>query len=158
MAFVKEKIPQSFLDSFDINKLFVPYGKGWPIRTWTHDKERDVAWIPITTDSNVATDEGRPTRTWYTMILEGHVIGVLAEDGGEELPEKDPQYQRNHEIATLENTQFLVPNALKGREQEIVRLAEEAFYVAIDGPETPWVKGVKINGAGFGSWNGPRHE
>ncbi len=156
MAFVKEKIPQEFLDSFDMSKLFVPYGKGWPIHTWTADHERRVAWIPITTDSNVAADEGRPIQSWYTMLLEGHVIGVLAEDGGEVLPGKDPQYQRNYEVTTLENASFLIPGSLKGRESEIVQLAEEALYVAIDGPQLPWIKGTKINSPWFGRWSDSR--
>ena len=149
MAFVKEKIPQDFLDSFDMSKLFVPYGKDWPIHTWTADHERRVAWIPITTDSNVAADEGRPAQTWYTMLLEGHAIGVLAEDGGEVLPGFDPKFNRAHELATLENVNFYIPSSMKGRESEIVDLAKEAFYVEIDGPELPWVKGVKINGVVF---------
>lgn len=128
MAFVKEKIPQEFLDSFDMSKLFVPYGKGWPIHTWTANHERRVAWIPITTDSNVAADEGRPIQSWYTMLLEGHVIGVLAEDGGEVLPGHDPKFNRPNELVTLENVNFFIPDALQGREKEIVELATQAVF------------------------------
>ena len=97
----------------------------------------------------VAADEGRPAQTWYTMLLEGHAIGVLAEDGGEVLPGFDPKFNRAHELATLENVNFYIPSSMKGRESEIVDLAKEAFYVEIDGPELPWVKGVKINGVVF---------
>lgn len=157
MAFVKEKIPQEFLDSFDPARLFAPYTLSkWRTDTWTVDHERRAAWIPVITDSRAAAEEDRPVQTWYTMLLEGQVIGVLAEDGGEELPGKDPQYQRNYEITTLENASFLIPDSLKGRESEIVRLAEEALYVDIDGPELPWIKGTKINSPWFGSWSGSR--
>lgn len=159
MAFVKESIPQAFRDSFDPARLFAPFTLSrWRSDTWTYDKERDVAWIPVITDSNVAADERRPARTWYTMILEGHVIGVLAEDGGEELQGEDPRTHRGYEMHTLENASFLVPDALRGREQEIVRLAEEAVYVAIDGPDLPWIKGTKIKGIRFGRLSGAHRE
>lgn len=134
MAFVKEKIPKEFLDSFDMSKLFVPYGRDWPIHTWTADHERRVAWIPITTDSNVAADEGRPAQTWYTMLLEGHVIGVLAEDGGELLPGFDQQFNRPNELVTLEDVNFLIPDALQGREKEIVDLATQAVFHSVRYP------------------------
>ena len=155
MAFVTEEIPQSFLDSFDQSKLFVPYGRGWPLHTWTYEKERDVAWISITTDSNVAADEQRPARTWYTMILEGHVVGVLAEDGGEVLPGFDEKFNRPHELVKLENANFQIPAALRGREREIVKLAEEAVFHSIRYPnprhertyiERAEIRGVVVNG------------
>ena len=154
MAFVKEKIPQDFLDSFDMSKLFVPYGKDWPIHTWTADHERRVAWIPITTDSNVAADEGRPTQTWYTMLLEGHVIGVLAEDGVERLLDVEPESKRSFRYVTLENASFLIPDALIGREREIVELASDALYVDRRGPERAWIKGAKVNGVSFNKKSG----
>lgn len=147
MAFVTEKIPQSFLDSFDPSRLYAPYTwSRWKNDTWTYDKERDVAWISITTDSNVAADEQRPARTWYTMILEGHVVGVLAEDGRIHHEGFDPKYHRRYATVTLEHANFLIPAALRGREREIVKLAEEALYISIDGPDLPWIKGTRING------------
>ncbi|MCU0763923.1 MAG: hypothetical protein MUF76_13445 [Hydrogenophaga sp.] len=156
MAFVTEKIPQSFLDSFDPGKLYAPYSwSRWKTDTWTYDKERDVAWISITTDSNVAADEQRPAFTWYTMILEGHVVGVLAEDGGEVLPGFDEKFNRPHESVTLEHANFQVPDVLDGREREIVKLAEEALFHSMRYPSPRHertyivraeIRGVTING------------
>lgn len=144
-AFVEEEIPQSFKDSFDPTRLYTPLGfRRWPDDRWVIDHARKVALIGGGTNSKAASDEGVPVTCWMTLLVDGMPVGFVFNDGVELLGETDPGTGRRYVIDKLINVHLYLPAELYGRKDEIVGLAEEAYYAYNHGPRRAWIRGVVI--------------
>jgi hypothetical protein len=148
-SFVNEPIPETFKASFDLHKLYTPLGSNpWPTR-WTHDPQRQVALVAGGTDGRAAAEADVPTTFWKTLIVEGLPVGMVYKDGASILEEKDPTSGRSHVIDKLVDAHIYLPAQLYGRKEEIIALAEEAYYAYSDGPALPWIRGVVIEVAQY---------
>ncbi|GLS15914.1 hypothetical protein [Hydrogenophaga electricum] len=144
-AFVEEEIPQSFKDSFDPTRLYTPLGfRRWPDDRWVIDHARKVALIGGGTNSKAASDEGGPVTCWDTLLLEGRPVGLVFHHCLEAVDGRDPKTGRVYELIRLYDVHLYLPAEFYGRKDEIVSLAEEAYYVRRRGPKRVWVRGVVI--------------
>ena len=144
-AFVEEEISQAFRDTFDPALLYTPLGgRRWPADRWVIDHGRKVALIGGGTNGNAAADEGVPVTCWDTLLVAGKPVGLVFNDRLEGLDGRDPKTGRVYELIRLYNVHLYLPPELYGRKDEIVALAEEAYYVRRRGPKRVWVRGVVI--------------
>lgn len=154
MAFITEQVPQSFIDTFDATRLRGEFGLGsmptnpsfdWSI--WTVDKECDVAFMVV--DSNSITrrtaDDTLPRRTWYALLWHDRLISFETTTGGYATGGKDPKYGRSESVKIWDDTDIWLDDDLIDKMPEILELARVGYYVSIDGPELPWIKGVEIH-------------
>lgn len=142
-TFVEEEIPQVFKDSFDPALLYTPLGgRRWPADRWVIDHGRNVALIGGETNSKAASDEGVPVTYWYTLLMRGQPVGLVFNRRDELLDGCDTKTGHAYERKILSNAHLYLPSELYGRKDEIVALAEEAYYVARRGPKRVWVRGV----------------
>ncbi|MFV0678750.1 hypothetical protein, partial [Ottowia sp.] len=103
-----------------------------------------VALVAGGTNGNAAADEGVPVTNWDTLLVEGQPVGLVCNDRLEAVEGRDPKTGHVYELIRLYNMHLYLPAALYGRKDEIVALAEEAFYVRARGPKRVWFRGVVI--------------
>lgn len=155
MPFVNEPVPSEFIASFDLRRLRGEGGLGsvpnnplfrWSL--WTIDRERDAALLCV--ESNEMTrrtvDDTLPRRTWYALLWKGRVISFEVTKGAYRIEGAGiaPGTERTYEIKYWRDTDVWLDDDLIEQLPEILKLAREAYYVCLEGPDLPWIKGVEI--------------
>ncbi len=145
--FVVEDVPPGVKDNWDFEKapLYAPLRLNqWPMGPWTIDKQRRVALTSGETDARAAAEAGVKKTYWTTFLMEGQSVGVVYQTGVELLEGADERTGTQNRIELLTNVYLYLPVALYPRKEEVISMIEEAYYVGDDGPNLPWVKGVRL--------------
>ncbi|GAA6140867.1 hypothetical protein [Hydrogenophaga sp. 5NK40-0174] len=145
--FVVEDVPPGVKDNWDFEKapLYSPlHLNRWPLGPWTIDKQRQVALAGGETDARAAGEANTEVTHWTTFLMEGQSVGIVHQTGVEMLEGADERTGSQNRIELLTNVYLYLPPTLYPRKDEIIAMIEEAHYVRDDGPNLPWVKGVRL--------------
>lgn len=155
MPFVKEPVPSDFIKGFDSNRLRGEFGLGsvpgnplfrWSL--WTVDRARDAALICVGDNDMTrrTVDDTLPRRAWYALLWKDRVISFETTTGARRIGGGiAPGTEREYQVQVWDDTDIWLDDELLDQLHEVMELLKEAYYVRLDGPELPWVRGVEIH-------------
>ncbi len=121
MAFINERIPEDFKNTFDFSIFSGPFSYWKPkdieLYKWTVDRERDAFLLHLASGGRGLPEE--PTHSWFVLYSKGDLLYF------------DSEVQRKKDehgwLMTWTNPNIRIQNGKEGRSTELIALLYEAL-------------------------------